>query len=200
MCRKSEMKVYYLYFPRFSTACWRLTLWRPGPLCDRPWLYWPQLCLLGWRTATRCWPTGLVRSLWRRGTLYHSWSTYCISLCSTSGWADIESKKVLIPIVCIWVNGLDRTVKKILISVPVALRDLSDTTKKSLKFLINECLTLPEVREWLPLQFIHIFYCCQLPAQCGFGNCREPHWENCWEAIFADYLSALNCMMPLNQP
>lgn len=200
---QEKWQVYYLYFPRFSTACWRLTLWRPGPLCDKPWPSWPQLCLPEWRTATRCWPTGLARSLWRRGTLYHSWSTYCISLCSTSGWADIEPQKqifkfkpllnVSIPSVCIWVNMLDS--QKKFISVPVTMRDLSEHHKKN-----HECLTLPEVRGWLPLQYIHICCCCQLPAQCGFGNCREPRWENCWEAIFADYLSALNCVMPLNQP
>lgn len=78
---------------RSFTACSRPTPWRLAPSCARPWPSSPQLFLHVWKTATRCWPTGRVKSLWRRDTLSHSWSTYCISLCSTSGWAVMSRKK-----------------------------------------------------------------------------------------------------------
>lgn len=77
---------------RSFTACSRPTPWRLAPLFARPWPSSPQLFPHAWRTATRCWPTGRAKSSWRRDTLSRSWSTYCISSCSTSGWAGGKKK------------------------------------------------------------------------------------------------------------
>lgn len=79
---------------RSFTACSKPTPWRLVPLCARPWPSLPRQSLHEWKTATRCWPTGHVKSLWRRDTLSHSWSTFYISLCSTSGWAVMNRKEM----------------------------------------------------------------------------------------------------------